>query len=74
MEVTVLNEHNSIFNVFLSEIRDVVIQQDPLRFRSNIERMGEVLAYEISKSLEYKSKSIQTPLGIANENLIQGQP
>jgi len=74
MDVTVINSQNSIFNVFLAEIRDVVIQKDPLRFRSNIERMGEVLAYEISKSLDYSSTSVQTPLGIANENVPNDQP
>ena len=74
MDVTVLNTQNSIFNVFLSEIRDEVIQKDPLRFRSNIERMGEVLAYEISKSLIYQSSVIQTPLGTANENVPMNQP
>ncbi|MBD81279.1 MAG: uracil phosphoribosyltransferase [Crocinitomicaceae bacterium] len=74
MKVSVLNTQNSIFNVFLSEIRDDTIQKDPLRFRNNIERLGEVLAYEISKSFNYNSVAVQTPLGIAHENLPDSQP
>ncbi|MDH7446041.1 uracil phosphoribosyltransferase [Aquimarina sp. 2201CG14-23] len=58
-----LETENSILNQFISEIRDVSIQKDAMRFRRNIERIGEVLGYELSKTLEYKSKTIQTPLG-----------
>jgi len=54
---------NSILNTFISEIRDVEIQKDPMRFRRNIERIGEVLAYEMSKTLTYGEKTVQTPLG-----------
>ena len=69
-----LNLENSIFNTFIAEIRDKNIQQDPLRFRRNLERLGEVFAYEISKKLTYKTTDVVTPLGIAKENLITEQP
>lgn len=54
---------NSVLNQFISEIRDVSIQKDPLRFRKNIERIGEILSYELSKELNYTPKNIKTPLG-----------
>ncbi|WP_378179365.1 uracil phosphoribosyltransferase [Aquimarina sp. SS2-1] len=54
---------NSILNQFISEIRDTTIQKDSMRFRKNIERIGEVLGYELSKTLEYTLKNVQTPLG-----------
>lgn len=69
-----LNLNNSIFNTFIAEIRDKKIQQDPLRFRRNLERIGEIMAYEISKTLTYSSVEIETPLGMAKENLINEQP
>jgi uracil phosphoribosyltransferase len=56
---------NSVFNQFLREIRDKDIQQDRARFRRNLERMGEIFAYEISKTLEYKTEEVITPLGAA---------
>ncbi|MDA3927966.1 MAG: uracil phosphoribosyltransferase [Prolixibacteraceae bacterium] len=66
MEVINLGEQNSIFNQFIADIRDVNVQTDPLRFRRNIERIGEIFAYEISKKLDYENRNIQTPLGEAN--------
>jgi len=54
---------NSVLNQFINEIRDINTQKDPMRFRRNIERIGEILSYELSKSLEYKNKIIQTPFG-----------
>lgn len=69
-----LNLHNSIFNTFIAELRDKNIQQDSLRFRRNLERIGEIFAYEISKQLPYKNCAVETPLGVANENLISEQP
>jgi uracil phosphoribosyltransferase len=60
-----LSETNSIANRFIAEIRDVKIQNDRMRFRRNMERIGEVLAYEISKTLKYKEIEVETPLGIA---------
>lgn len=70
MKVINLSEHNSVLNHFLREIRDVNIQGDSLRFRTNIERIGEVMAIEMSKTLHYEQTDVQTPLGIAPVNLI----
>ncbi len=72
--VRVLGKENSIFNQFLSEIRDRHIQQDKLRFRKNLERLGEIFAYEISKELTYEEKEVVTPLGTARMNLLKDQP
>lgn len=66
-----LSETNSIANRFIAEIRDVSIQTDKMRFRRNMERVGEILAYEISKTLNYSEKEVETPLGIANVNVPQ---
>lgn len=63
MQIHDLSIENSILNQFISEIRDIDIQKDPLRFRRNIERVGEVLCYELSKTLEYTTRTVQTPLG-----------
>lgn len=57
---------NSILNQFVAELRDVTIQTDSLRFRRNIERIGEILSYEISKQISYENKNVQTPLGRAS--------
>jgi uracil phosphoribosyltransferase len=70
MRVVNLSEHNSVLNMFLREIRDVEIQKDPLRFRRNIERIGEFMAIEVSKALNYEQTDVQTPLGIAPVNTI----
>jgi len=64
-----LSKNNSIANKYLAELRDVNIQKDRMRFRRNLERIGEVLAYEISKTLNYKKQDIETPLGIASVGL-----
>jgi len=72
--VQVIGAKNSIFNQFISEIRDVTIQKDSMRFRRNIERMGEIMAYEISKTLAYEDKEVTTPLGIATVSLLKQQP
>ncbi len=73
MKVINLSEQNSVLNQFLSEIRDVNIQKDPLRFRRNIERIGELMAVEVSKTLNYKQTDVQTPLGVAPVNTISDQ-
>ncbi len=70
----VLNKTNTIANKFLAELRDVTVQQDQLRFRRNQERIGEILAYEISKKLRYIGSEVQTPLGIASVNVPREQP
>lgn len=74
MKIINLGKDNSIFNQFLSEIRNVDVQNNRMRFRRNCERMGEIFAYEISKTLNYQAKSINTPLGTANMNLVNEQP
>lgn len=69
-----LSKTNSLINQFLSEIRDAQIQTDRQRFRKNMERCGEILAYEISKVLEYELKEVTTPLGIAKVPVLKEQP
>lgn len=66
MEIINLGATNSILNQFVAELRDVTIQTDSLRFRRNIERIGEILSYEISKQIFYENKNVQTPLGRAS--------
>lgn len=68
MKIVNLGESNSILNRFVAELRDINIQKDSLRFRRNIERIGEIMAYEISKDFTYSTKEIQSPLGIAPMN------
>lgn len=70
MQVINLSENNSILNHYLKEIRSVDIQNDSMRFRRNLERIGEIMAYEISKTLHYKNEDVKTPLGIAPTNII----
>lgn len=65
MQVINFSETNSILNQYLAEIRDVDYQQNRLLFRNNIMRVGEMMAYEISKTLDYEPKDITTPLGVA---------
>jgi uracil phosphoribosyltransferase len=69
-----LSEHNSVANQFLSELRDKNIQQDRARFRRNMERLGEIMAYEVSRALTYKMSSIQTPLGTSQLSLMLDKP
>ena len=73
MKVINLSEQNSVLNTFLREIRDVDIQKDPLRFRRNIERIGEFMAIEVSKTLDYQPAEVQTPLATATVNTITDQ-
>ena len=69
-----LSSTNSLVGEWLSEIRSMEIQTDRMRFRRNLERVGEVAAFEISKTLEYEEKEVQTPLGIANCRVLKQQP
>jgi len=69
MKIHHLAQENSILNKFLAEIRDVNIQKDSMRFRRNIERIGEVLSYELSKDLSFKNKEVETPLGVKPTSL-----
>lgn len=71
MQIHNLSEQNSVLNTFISEIRNVSIQKDSMRFRRNIERIGEIMAYELSKVLNYKEAFIETPLGTASTNLLK---
>ncbi|MCH5334177.1 MAG: uracil phosphoribosyltransferase [Alistipes sp.] len=61
----ILNQQNTVLNKFIAEIRDKSIQKDSMRFRRNLERIGEVTAYEISKQLQYEDRTVETPLGEA---------
>lgn len=63
--IKILNKQNTILNKFLAEMRDKSVQCDSMRFRRNMERVGEIMAYEISKSLSYSTRMVETPLGIA---------
>jgi len=67
--VRILGTQNSILNQFIAELRDINIQNDFMRFRRNLERCGEIFAYELSKELNYDPKQVQTPLGVAEINL-----
>jgi uracil phosphoribosyltransferase len=70
----ILGHSNSLVNEFISELRDVKIQSDSMRFRRNLERLGEIFAYEISKTLEYEVREISTPLGVASMPMLKNQP
>lgn len=69
-----LSKNNSLLNHWVAELRDVHVQNDRMRFRRNIERIGEVAAYELSKTLAFKSVEVTTPLGIAPTQLLNEQP
>ena len=69
-----LSKHHSLLNHWVAELRDVHVQNDRMRFRRNIERIGEVAAYELSKTLQYKSVEVTTQLGIAPTQLLTEQP
>ncbi len=73
MTIHNLDLSNSILNNFILEIRDAEIQKDAMRFRRNIERIGEILGYELSKVLEYESKNTKTPLGEKEINIVKNE-
>lgn len=73
MKIHNLSENNTVLNHFLGQIRNVNIHNDSMRFRRNIERIGEIMAYELSKELHYKSIEIQTPIGIKKTTEVQDQ-
>lgn len=73
MKINNLSDNNSVLNHYLKEIRSIEIQNDPLRFRRNMERIGEIMAYEISKTLSYINEDVKTPLGIAPVNVIENK-
>lgn len=68
------SDENSVLNHFVAELRDVKIQKDSMRFRRNLERIGEVLAYELSKKLSYHKKEVKTPLAMKASQLLKEQP
>jgi uracil phosphoribosyltransferase len=70
MDIINLSENNSVLNHYIKEIRSVIIQKDSMRFRKNMERIGEIMAYEISKKMRYKEEEVKTPLGVANTEVI----
>ena len=65
IKVNDLGQQHSVFNQYMAEIRDATVQTDSMRFRRNLERVGEIIAYEISKTLEYETRAINTPLGVS---------
>ena len=70
MKIINLSENNSVLKHYLKEIRSVKIQKDSMRFRRNMERIGEIMAYEISKTMRYKPEDVKTPLGISKTEVI----
>lgn len=72
--VNILSDSASIINQFIAELRDVEIQRDRMRFRRNLERIGEIAAVEISKKLEWTRKEVITPLGVAEVPALEEQP
>ena len=71
MKIVDFSKENSVMNRFVAALRDVQIQKDSLRFRKNVDRIGEIIAYDLSKDLEYIEKDIITPLGISKTRLPQ---
>lgn len=74
MAIINLSEQNSIVHQFVTELRDVDIQADRMRFRRNLERLGEIFAYEISKKMSYVELEVETPMGVSNSKVIAEQP
>ena len=70
----VFTQQPSLANQYIAELRDVSIQQDRMRFRRNLERLGELMAYEISKTLLYQNTAVQTPLGVSYTQVLRQQP
>jgi uracil phosphoribosyltransferase len=71
MEVIDFSKQNSVINQFMAELRDKKYQQNRMLFRNNVQRIGEMMAYELSKTLEYKPKTVTTPLGVIDIPLIK---
>lgn len=69
-----LSQTNSLASVYLAALRDISIQQDRFKFRYNLKRLGELMAYEVSKKLDYTAAKVETPLGVADVNLLKEQP
>ncbi|MBR4135524.1 MAG: uracil phosphoribosyltransferase [Bacteroidales bacterium] len=73
-QVNILGNNNSLFNEFIAEIRSAEVQVDSMRFRRNLERIGEIFAYEISKTMRYERQEVTTPLGIAEMSRLVDKP
>lgn len=73
MKIINFADHNSLISQYMTEMRDVNIQKDMLRFRRNLERVGEIMAYEISKTLDYRTVETLTPLDVAKTSVIDSQ-
>ncbi|HTL83177.1 MAG TPA: uracil phosphoribosyltransferase [Bacteroidia bacterium] len=69
-----LSKSSSILNNYMAELRDTVIQKDSMRFRNNLERIGSMIGYEISKKFDYVTRDVTTPLGIAHVPTLKDQP
>lgn len=74
VKVIELDAYNSIINNYIAELRNVEVQGDRMRFRKNLERIGELIAYEISKTLDYENVCVTTPLGEKETNILVEQP
>ncbi|MBR4836951.1 MAG: uracil phosphoribosyltransferase [Bacteroidales bacterium] len=74
VKVIELGASNTIINNYIAELRNVEVQGDRMRFRKNLERIGELIAYEISKTLDYETVTVTTPLGEKDMNIIVDQP
>lgn len=69
MKIVDLSKQNTILNKFVSQLRDITVQNDSMRFRRNVERIGEIMAYEISRELEYVTSTVKTPLSNSVQNV-----
>ena len=74
VKVIEIDAYNSIINNYIAELRNVEVQGDRMRFRRNLERIGELMAYEISKTLDYEKVVVTTPLGEKETNILVEQP
>lgn len=74
MQIYLLSNQNSLLHQFVAELRDIEVQKDRMRFRKNIERIGQLMAYEVSKVLAWKEQTIQTPLGTHQSKVLAEQP
>jgi len=72
--IHILSQKQSLINQYIAEVRDVEIQKDSLRFRRNLERLGEIFAYEISKTLDWEQQEVITSLGVASAGVLRAQP
>lgn len=74
MQINLLSSHHSLLHQFVAELRDLQVQKDRMRFRKNIERIGQIMAYEVSRQLPLKEQIIQTPLGSHTSQVLAEQP